>query len=63
MRFSTINEIEYLGSIDCQAPEDPALVDEMWQRLDALRRYDQNISDSDWRPHAADAGWRSDSQS
>ena len=61
MRFATRNEIEYLGSVDGRATESVDLIDEMCQRLDALRRYDQNFSDSDWRPHACDWGWRPDS--
>lgn len=52
MPFATQNEIEYLGSIAGRGVENPRLVDEMWQRLEALRRYDQNFSDSDWRPPA-----------
>jgi hypothetical protein len=58
MMFATRNEIEYLSSIDKQSGEDPALIDEMWHRLDALRCYDQNISASDWGPHGGDASRR-----
>jgi hypothetical protein len=53
------NEMEYLGSIDdCGSTDgeshaDPAMIDEMWHRLDALRRHDQDINASDWRPRAA----------
>jgi len=52
------NEIEYLGSIDNsgsidgRSQVDPAMIDEMWHRLDALRRHDQDINASDWRPRA-----------
>jgi len=56
MRFTTRNEIEYLGSIDRDAAADPKLINDMWQRLDALRRYDQNVSERDWHPRTANAG-------
>jgi hypothetical protein len=61
MRFATRNEIEYLGSVDGHVTESAELIDDMCQRLDALRRYDQNFSASDWRPHALDGDWRRDS--
>jgi hypothetical protein len=57
MRFVTQSEIEYLGSNDQRVAADPNLIDEMSQRLNALRRYDQNFSESDWRPHAGEVGW------
>jgi hypothetical protein len=50
MRFATRQEIEYLGSLDAKTSKDSDLIDEMSRRLDALRRYDQLFSDSDWRP-------------
>ena len=56
MRFVTRKEIEYLGSVDGHVTESAELIDEMCQRLDALRRYDQNFSDSDWHPHALRGG-------
>jgi hypothetical protein len=61
MRYATQHEIEYLGSLDSAAECDPTLVDELRQRLDALRRFDQYFSDSDRRPRAADARWQPDS--
>jgi hypothetical protein len=59
MQFTT-NEIEYLGSHEHHTAENVALVDEMWQRLDALRRYDQDFSDNDSRPHVFDDRWNPD---
>jgi hypothetical protein len=47
-------EMEYLGSRDGGAHVDPELIDEMWHRLDALRRHDQDFDASDWRPGATD---------
>ena len=61
MRSVIRNEIEYLGLNDGLVAADPKLIDEMCRRLDALRRYDQNFCDCDWRPLAAEAGWRPDS--
>jgi hypothetical protein len=61
MRFANQNEIELLGSNDGRVAADSQLIDEMCRRLNALRRYDQNISESDWRPHARDVNWRPDS--
>jgi hypothetical protein len=58
MRFASSNEIEYLGNIEGTSAEDPKLIREMCQRLDALRRFDQNFSDADWRPHRECSGWR-----
>ncbi len=46
------NEIEYLSSIDGRSKADPAIVTDMWHRLDALRCFDQNINQADWRPHS-----------
>jgi hypothetical protein len=60
MRFVTRKEIEYLGSVDGHVTESAELIDEMCQRLDALRRYDQNFSDSDWHPHALARDWHPD---
>lgn len=59
MGFTT-NEIEYLGSHERRTAENVALVDEMWQRLDALRRFDQDFSENDCRPHMLDFRWKSD---
>jgi hypothetical protein len=49
--------MEYLDSLDPES-RDPKFIEEMQMRLDALRRYDQNFSDKDWRPRVTDAGWR-----
>lgn len=51
MRSVMQNEIEYLGANDGEVAN-PALVDEMCRRLNALRRFEQNINESDWRPQA-----------
>jgi hypothetical protein len=61
MRFATGNEIEYLGAIEGINAADSNLIREMRQRLDALRRFDQNISADDWSPHRSSCGWRVDS--
>jgi hypothetical protein len=61
MRFVNGNEIEYLGAIEGIDEADSSLICEMRQRLDALRRFDQNFSDDDWRPHRSSSGWRVDS--
>jgi hypothetical protein len=61
MRYSHQHEIEYLGSIAGEAAGDRQLIEEMQQRLDALRRYDQNFSDSDWHPREANFGWQQES--
>ncbi len=51
------NEIEYLGSLDNLgsmengSQADPAMIDEMWHRLDALRCHDQDFNASDCLPH------------
>ncbi len=58
MRSATWNEIEYLGAIEGTTAEDPKLVHEMWQRLEALRRFDQNFCDADWRPQRGSGAWR-----
>jgi hypothetical protein len=50
MRSSAWNEIEYLGAVEGVAAKDANWVREMWRRLDALRRFDQNFCDADWRP-------------
>jgi hypothetical protein len=47
------NEIEYLNSLERRSTVDPAIVDEMWHRLDALRCFEQNVAASDWQPHTA----------
>jgi len=51
MSSATRQEIEYVGSMDDEGTRNPALVDEMWHKLEALRCYDQNFSSVDWRPH------------
>jgi len=56
MRFVTGNEIEYLNSIS-GSEENPDVVREMSERLDALRRFDQDISEADWRPSASRLDW------
>jgi hypothetical protein len=61
MRFATGNEIEYLGAIEGITAADSSVICEMRQRLDALRRFDQNFSDDDWSPHGNSSGWRVDS--
>ena len=61
MRFATGNEIEYLGAIEGTNGADSNLIREMRQRLDALRRFDQNISSDDWSPHRSSCGWQLDS--
>jgi hypothetical protein len=52
MSIATRHEIEYLRSRDRDA-SDPRLLDEMEERLEALRKFDQCISESDWHPHAS----------
>ena len=54
------NEIEYLGRLEKESL-DTQLVDELSQRLEALRRFDQNFSENDWRPHPREARWRPNS--
>jgi hypothetical protein len=61
MRFATSNEIEYLGDIEGATTENPRLIREMAQRLDALRRFDQSFCDADCRPHAGTSNWQPDS--
>jgi hypothetical protein len=51
MSSATRQEIEYVGSIDNEGSRNPALVDQMWHQLEALRCYDQNFSAGDWQPH------------
>lgn len=53
MQFTT-NEIEYLGARERRTPENVELVDEMWQQLDALRRFDQDFNENDFKPHFFD---------
>ena len=54
------SEIEYLGRLERESL-DTQLVDELSQRLEALRRFDQNFSENDWPPHLREAGWRPNS--
>jgi len=51
MRNAIRNEIDYLSACDPEALKMPGLVEEMRQRLDALRRFDQRFSYRDSRPH------------
>jgi hypothetical protein len=58
MPFATRQEIEYLGSHEANSVNNATLIDEMTRQLDALRRFDQNFSQADWRPepnHASNA--------
>jgi hypothetical protein len=57
MRSATWNEIEYLATNGGIAAEDARLVREMWERLDAVRCFDQNFSPADWRPHRGISSW------
>jgi hypothetical protein len=61
MRSSLSNEIEYLGDLEGATADNPRLIREMSQRLDALRRFDQSFCDADCRPHAGVANWQPDS--
>jgi hypothetical protein len=61
MRFATGNEIEYLGALEGINAAESSLIREMRQRLDALRRFDQNFSADDWSPHRVSSGWPVDS--
>ena len=61
MRSATSNEIEYLGDIEGATAENPRLIREMSQRLDALRRFDQSFSEADCRPHTGSSSWQPDS--
>ena len=56
MSLATRHEIEYLQARDGQF-SDPRLIDELEERLDALRNLDQFVDASDWCPHARDAHW------
>jgi hypothetical protein len=49
MRFTTSDEMEYLSS-KSNFDDDPALVEELSRRLDALRRFDQHYVNNDWQP-------------
>jgi hypothetical protein len=51
-----LGSIDNVGSIDRGSRADPAMIDEMWHRLEALRCHDQDIDASDWRPRAAHRG-------
>jgi len=53
MRFATMQEIEYLGSVDVKTPTDSGLIDEMSRRLNALRCLDQFFCKDDWRPEGS----------
>lgn len=55
MRHAIQHEIEYLGVLSSKTHGDQEMIDELRQRLDALRCYDQNVSEADWHPRAA--GW------
>ena len=61
MRFARSNEIEYLGDIEGATAKNPRLIHEMSRQLDALRRFDQNFCDADFRPHSGASSWRPDS--
>ena len=61
MRSAASNEIEYLGDIEGATAENPRLIREMSQRLDALRRFDQSFCEADCRPHARSSNWQPDS--
>ena len=50
MTFATRNEIEYLSTLDHEAAIDRDLFEELGDRLEALRRYDQCVDESDWHP-------------
>jgi hypothetical protein len=50
MRFTTRNEIDYLGALHGETMADARLVQELSRQLDALRRFDQYVTDADWRP-------------
>lgn len=50
MTFATRNEIEYLSALDQEASIDRGLFEEPGDRLEALRRYDQCIEETDWHP-------------
>jgi hypothetical protein len=50
MRAAAWSEIEYLGAIEGVTAKDPRVISEMCRRLEALRRFDQNFSDADWKP-------------
>jgi hypothetical protein len=63
MRSATSNEIEYLGDVEGATAENPRLIREMSQRLDALRRFDQSFSEADCRPHRGLSSWPPDSAS
>jgi hypothetical protein len=61
MRSSLSNEIEYLADLEGATTENPRLIREMSQRLDALRRFDQSFCDADCRPHSGISSWEPDS--
>lgn len=63
MRSATSNEIEYLGDIEGATAENPRLIREMSERLDALRRFDQSFCDADCRPQRGVTNWQPDSPS
>jgi hypothetical protein len=57
MRYANQHEIEYLGLLSGKASGDVEMMDELRRRLDALRCYDQNFSESDWRPRMVGTSW------
>jgi hypothetical protein len=61
MRAARSNEIEYLAQIEGTTAKNRGLIREMVRRLDALRRFDQNFCDADFRPHSRASSWRPDS--
>lgn len=61
MSSATRNEIEYLSSIEGNEAADAKLIRDMSRRLDALRRFDQNFSAADWRPHRSTPVWSANS--
>jgi hypothetical protein len=63
MRSAMSNEIEYLGDIEGATAKNPRLIHEMAQRLDDLRRFDQNFCEADCRPHSSLPRWQPDSPS
>lgn len=50
MTLGTRNEIEYLSTLDQEASIERDLFEELGDRLEALRRYDQYIDETDWYP-------------
>ncbi|MFO0788262.1 MAG: hypothetical protein U0805_02325 [Pirellulales bacterium] len=50
MTLATRNEIEYLNALDRDRRLDRDLFEALGDRLEALRRFDQWVSESDWHP-------------